>query len=530
MRIGGYLLSVGAAALMAASAMADELRIGVRAGGESMDPHFSAVGSNIAAIRNVFDALVGLDAQLQPVPGLAESWEVIDDTTWRFHLRPGVTFHDGSGFGAEDVVASFARIPAAAGPDGGLATYVRRIVEIVAVDELTVDVITNAPAATLPLDLTRLFIIPAALAADTPTSAFNAGEAAIGTGPFRLVSFAPREEMVLEPFADYWDGASQLERVVFREISNDGARVAALLSDRVDFIDNVPVSDIARVEARGGYELFETTGIFIFKLFVDHREPTPRVTARDGSALDENPFRNRLVREALSLAIDREAIAERIMEGRGTPASQFLTPGFFGYIDDLPPLTQDPEQARDLLAEAGYPEGFRAELHCTSDRLPLDGTLCAALGPMLARIGVDVTVNATPRAVYFPAQATGEYSLMMNGWSSPTGEGTFFLSSALHTRDPDAGMGGFNHWHYSNPELDPIIREAAATLDDDTRRALIEQGIRMARDDMAAIPIVNLNVAWAGRSGAYAFTPRMDQETLAVNFDPLDRAGARRSE
>lgn len=235
MRIGGYLLSVGAAALMAASAMADELRIGVRAGGESMDPHFSAVGSNIAAIRNVFDALVGLGAQLQPVPGLAESWEVIDDTTWRFHLRPGVTFHDGSGFGAEDVVASFARIPAAAGPDGRLATYVRRIVEIVAVDALTVDVITNAPAATLPLDLT-------------------------------------------------------------------------------------------------------------------------------------------------------------------------------------------------------------------------------------------------------------------------------------------------------NPELDPIIREAAATLDDDTRRALIKGGIRMARDEMAAIPIVNLNVAWAGRSGAYAFTPRMDQETLAVNFDPLDRAGAGRSE
>jgi len=507
---------------LAAPAHAAELVVGVRAGGESMDPHFSAVGSNIAAVRNVFEALVGLDDELQTVPGLAERWEVVDDTTWRFHLRPGVTFHDGSALDAADIVASFARIPLAAGPDGGLTTYVRRIVEIVPVDDLTVDVRTNGAAATLPLDLTRLFVIPSEVAADTPTSAFNAGEAAIGTGPFRLVSFTPRQEMVLEPYPDHWSASSGFERVTFEEISNDSARVAALLSDRVDFIDYVPAADIARIEASGDYTLHETTGIFIFKLFVDHREETPMVTAKDGSPLDENPFRNLKVRQALSLAINREGIAERIMEGRGTPASQFLTPGFFGYVDDLPPLAHDPEEGRRLMAEAGYPDGFRTELYCTSDRLPLDGTVCAALGPMLARIGIEANVNATPRAVYFPAQAAGSYSLMMNGWSSPTGEGTYFLSSALHTRDRDAGWGGFNHWHHSNAELDPIIREAATTLDEDARRALIERAIRMAREDMAMIPIVNLNVTWAGRSGAFTFAPRVDQETLAINFTPAE--------
>lgn len=521
MRLARLLGSLSLISVVAAlSASAAELKVGVRNGGESMDPHFSAVGNNIATVRNVFDSLVALDSNLQPIPGLAESWEAIDENTWRFHLRPNVKFHDGSAFDAADVAHSLERIPLAAGPDGGLVTYIRRIAEATVIDDLTIEFRTETPAATLPLDLARLFVIPSEVALDAPTTDFNAGTAAIGTGPFRLVSFTPRGEFVLEPFAQYWGTPSTWDRVSFTEISDDSARVAALLSGGVDFIDYVPAADMPRIQAEADYQVFDSSGIFLFMLYTDYREPTPMVTANDGSALPENPFKNPLVRKALSLSIDRVGIASRIMEDSATPANQFLTPGFFGYNESLPTLDYDPEAARALMAEAGYPDGFKVELYCTADRLPMDGAVCAALGPMLSRIGITVSVSAIPRSVYYTAQSSGEYSLMMNGWSSPTGEGTYFLSSAIHTRDPDRGYGGFNHWYYSNPALDPLIEEAAATIDDDSRRALLEEGMRIASEDSAIIPIVNLNVVWAGRSDLIDFTTRIDQETLAININP----------
>ena len=522
MRTSGYILSVSVAALMATSALAEELRIGVRAGGESMDPHLSAVGTNVSSVRNVFGTLVMLDPQLQPYPGLAESWEIVDDLTWRFHLREGVLFHDGSSFDAADVVHSIERIPVAAGTDSGLMTHIQRIADVTVIDDHTIEITTVAPAPTLLMDLSRVFIIPAETPIDTPASAFNSGEAAIGTGPFRMVSFSPREQLVLEPFEDYWGEVSQFSRVVFNEINNDSARVAALVSDRVHLIDAVPAGDIPRIEGTGSHTIYRSPSAVLMIMFMDFREETPRVAANDGSPLPENPLRDLRVRQALSMAINREAIASRIMEGNAVPANQFITEGFFGFSDDLPPLEFDPAAARELLAEAGFPDGFRITVNCTSDSQPNDGALCAALGPMLTQIGLTVTVDALPRAVYFPGQATFEYSLMVNGWGSQTGEGSYILSTAFHTRDADAGFGGFNHYHYSNPEVDAIIAAATTEMDPDVRRGLLEQAMTAAVEEKAAIPIVNLRQAWAGRSDVVSFTPRVDQETQAINGRPAN--------
>ncbi|TVQ39390.1 MAG: ABC transporter substrate-binding protein [Geminicoccaceae bacterium] len=509
-----------ALAVAGGTATAAELRIGVRTGGESMDPHASGVGSNIAAVKNVFESLVALDDNLQPSPGLATSWTLIEPTTWRVELRPDVVFHDGSSFDAADVVHSLDRIRTTAPVDGGLVPFLRRIASIEVVDALTVDIHTDGPTASLPQDLGRLLIVPSETPMDASPADFNSGRLAIGTGPFRLVSFEPRGDMVLEPFPDYWGTGSTWERVTFSEITNDSARVAALLSGRVDLINAVPASAVERLRGTSGLELFESSGIFNFFLFPDYREPSPTITDNAGQPLATNPFRDPRVRQALSLAVNREGLASRVLEGTATSANQFLTPGFLGFVDDLPPLAHDVDQARALLAEAGFPDGFRVDLHCTSDRLPGDGAVCTALGPMLARIGVTVTINAVPRAVYFPAQARGDFSLMMNGFSTPTGEGSYFLNTALHTRDPERGFGGFNHWHHSDLDLDELIRAASTELGLEERQALLEEATRQAMANMAVIPLVHLNVLWAGREEVLTFVPRVDEETLAINVQP----------
>jgi len=513
--------ALAAGTVLAGGASAAELTIGVRSGAESMDPHFSAIGINVSAMKNVYETLTARDDNLQLAPGLAVSWEPVDDVTWQFKLREGVKFHDGSALDAADVVHSVNRIPLAAGPDGGLVTYTRRIVEASAVDDLTVQFKTDSPAATLPLDLTRLFVIPSEVAIDSPVSEFNSGAAAIGTGPYKLTSWQAKGDMVVEPFADYWGEGAEWDKVTFSEISNDSARVAALLSGRVDMINYAPPTDVARIRSEDDLEVFSGSSVYIFMLFPDYRDDTPRVRAKDGGALDANPFQDLRVRQAISLGVNRDAIASRVMEDLATPASQIITEGFFGWSPTAPELTYNVDQAKALLADAGYPDGFQVDLHCTSDRLPMDGDICAALGPMLARIGIDATVNATPRAVYFPAQSGREYSLMMNGWGSLTGEASYILSSMVHTKEEDGSYGVFNHFSYSNDKIDGLVEEALGTIDADKRKALLEEAMNVTMEDLMAIPIVNLSAIWAGNSTKVTYQPRADEDTLAINATPV---------
>ena len=371
-----------------------------------------------------------------------------------------------------------------------------------------------------------------------------ASDNAMGTGPFKLESWEAKGDMVVVPNESYWGDAPAWDKVTFSEISNDSARTAALLSGRVDMVNYVPPTDVARVRSEGGLEVFSGPSVYIFMLFPDYSDETPLVRAKDGSPLDSTPFQNILVRQAISFgvnreaianpfqdlrvrqaisyAVNREAIASRVMEDLATPASQIITEGFFGWSPEAGELSYDLEQAQALLAEAGYPDGFQVDLHCTSDRLPMDGDICAALGPMLARIGIDATVNATPRAVYFPAQSGREYSLMMNGWGSLTGEASYILSSMVHTKKEDGAFGVFNHFSYSNEEIDKIVQTALGTIDADERKALLEQAMKLTMDDLMAIPIVNLSAIWAGNTEKLTYIPRADEDTIAVNAIPVE--------
>ena len=519
------LLALGLS-LASGATLAQTLTVGVRGGPESLDPHYSALGPHAEAAKHIFDTLVASDENLQLEPGLATSWEPIDDDTWEFKLREGVKFHDGSDFTAEDVVFSIERTPVVTGPTT-TTIYVRRVAETEIVDPYTLRIHTDGPAATLPFDFVRLFIVSSEAAADystpeTSAEGFSSGAATIGTGPFQFVSWEPKGDLVLERFDDYWRGPAPWERVIRKEIPNDSSRLAALKAGQVDVINYVSSADYLALERDPDIETFIGDSVYVMNLQLDQREQTPRVYDLDGNPLAENPFRDARVREAIDLAIDRETMVEIVLEGLGTPANQMMPAGFFGHSEDIPMPEYNPERAMELLAEAGYPDGFQMDLYCTNDRLPGDGAICEALGQMFSQVGIQTNVNAISKTVYFPTQARKEYSAFMNGWGTLTGEASYTLGSLAHSPDEAVKMGAFNRIEYVNPEVDRFLQEGAVTLDADTRRALFEQAMELTMADRAYISIVVLQTVWAADADKVTLTPRADEETLAYFIRPVE--------
>jgi peptide/nickel transport system substrate-binding protein len=520
----------GVAALvfsLAATPMAAQtLTIGVRAGPESIDPHFSASGTHAEALKHVFDTLVWSGDGLNLEPRIAESWKTINDTTWEFKLRRGVKFHDGSDMTAEDVKFSIDRVPAVSGP-AATTIYVRSVKEVKIVDPYTVQVITNGPAPTLPNDFVRLSVVSAKAAKnystkETANAGFNSGTAAIGTGPYKFVSWTPKEQLVLERFDGYWGGRQPWQRVIRREVPNDAARVAQLKAGQLDIIARVPAADVPTLEKDPNLRIVKSDTIYVFNMEFDMREKGFQVTAKDGSPLAANPLRDARVREAIDLAIDRQVLAEIVMEGTGRPANQIVTPTIFGYNKSIPQPKPDLNRAKKLLGEAGYANGFRGVFLYTSDRLPGDRQVGTAVAQMVARIGLDLRSNAQPAAVFFPARGRGEFAVAMWGWGTLTGEANLTLTSLIHTNDPARRLGGFNTTGYSNPALDKLIQRAGVEMDVDKRRAVLEEALAMVARDRPRIPLVSINTAWAMQKSKVNITPRVDEDTLAMNIKPVN--------
>jgi peptide/nickel transport system substrate-binding protein len=523
----GFALIAAVSTFLCGSALAQTLTIGVRAGPESIDPHYTATGTHAEALKHVFDTLVWSGDKLQLEPGLATSWKVVDPTTWEFKLREGVKFHDGSDFTAEDVKFSIERIPIVSGPNPTMI-YVRRVKDTKIVDPHTVHIVSDGPAPTLPNDFIRLFIVShkaaAGLTKETANAAFNSGKAAVGTGPFKFVSWTPKEEFVLERFDQHWRGASPWQKVVRKEIPNDSARVAQLKAGQVDMIVRVPAADVPTLEKDPKLKIVKVDTPYVFNIEFDFRDKPPQITAKDGSALPQNPFKDPRVREAVDLAIDRPALAEVSMEGLGKPVTQMVTPGIFGYNEKLPELKPNVQRARQLLAEAGYPNGFRITLNFTNDRLPGDRAVGTSVAQMLARIGLDVQANGQPAAVLFPARTRGDYSFVMSGWGTITGEAHYTLSSLGHSNDPQRKMGAFNWRGYKNPELDKLLQDAAVELDEGKRRQLLEEAGALFMKERVSLPLVAVSSAWALQKDKVDIPkPRTDEDTLAHDIVPVKK-------
>ena len=522
----GALAGSAMALVLAAGASAQTLTIGVRGGPDSIDPHFTETGTHAEALKHVFDTLTWSGDGLEVEPRLAESWKVLNPTTWEFKLRRGVKFHDGSDFTAEDVKFSVERIPVVAGPNP-TTIYVRRIKETRIVDPYTVHFVTDGPAPILPNDLIRLFIVShkaaAGLTKETANEAFNSGKAAIGTGPYKYVSWTPKGDLVMDRNDAYWGPKEPWSRHVRREIPNDAARVAQLKAGQLDLITRVPATDVASLKRDPKLAVSTIDTVYVFNMEMDMRDTPPagQITGKDGAALAKNPLQDKRVREAIDMAIDRKALAEIAMEGLGKPVNQLVTPSIFGFNKSLPERKYDVAAAKKLLAEAGYPGGFRVRFAFTQDRLPGDSQVGTSIAQMLAAIGIDAVAAATPAAVFFPARTRGEYSMSMSGWGTLTGESHYTLSSLAHSNDPNVKMGAFNVLGYKNTTMDKLLQDAAVELDDAKRRSFLEQANALVYADRQRLPIVAVGSAWAMQKGKVTIKARVDEDTLAMNIKPV---------
>jgi len=508
-------------ALLAAApfAMAQDLTIGLRAGPDSIDPHWSTLGSQAEALRHVFDTLVDVDDKLQLMPGLAVSWEAIDDTTWEFKMREGVKFHDGSDFDAEDVKFSIERIPEVTGPMP-MTLYTKYVDSVEVVDAQTLRIKTKGMAPSLPNDFTRLFVVPSETGMEARNEEFNSGEKAIGTGPYTFVSWEPKGDLVLKRNQGYWGGAPAWENVTRREIADDAARVAALKSGQVDLINYVPATDYLSMQNDSSLETFVADSIYILNIAPSVKDEEPQPIKVNGVEVEGNPLQDLRVRKALDLAINREVLVNVVLEGLGKPANQLMPEGFFGYSSEIATPSYDIEQAKALLAEAGYPDGFEIDFTCTNNRVPGDAVVCEALAQMWSRLGLKVNAQALNGTVYFPAAAREEYTMTMSAWGTLTGEAAYTYGALVHTKDPEKGFGNFNRSGYSNAEFDRVFGEGSQTLDPEARKKLYEQASLIAMEDRALIPTVILQTVWAAKVDTLDMTPRVDQETRAYAITP----------
>jgi peptide/nickel transport system substrate-binding protein len=506
------LLGLLPAAGPAASA---QLRLALAADVTSVDPHFLNIAPNNAIGWHVFDALTHVDPDARLVPGLAESWRAVDANTWEFRLRRGVHFHDGSEFMAEDVVFSMAR--AAKLPSGQFRSFVQRIVNTQVVDAYTLRLRTAVPYAMVPYDLNSIFIVSRRAAANASTEDFNSGRAMVGTGPFKFGRFVRGDRIELTRNEAYWGDKSAWASVSLRIISSDPARSAALLSGELDAIEQVPTADLPRFRSDPRFHTAEKPSWRTLFFHADQRASVASVWGKDGKPLARNPLQDRRVRQALSKAIDRQAIVERLMEKGAIPASNLVAPSIFGYDPALKPESHDPEGARQLLREAGYAEGFGLTLAAPNNRYANDEQVAQAVAQMLARIGVTARVQLFPVNAYLPKARKSEFALAMLGWGSFSGD--LALRSLAATPTPEKGFGAWNWSHYSNPQVDALLERAFATLDEKQREALARQAMDMAMRDYAVIPLHHQMATWA-MTQPIVYTPRTDEYSLAHRFRP----------
>lgn len=516
-------LGLCAAASLAFTAWAQDLTVGLGASVTSIDPHFHNLSPNSNVARHVFDRLIHTDDKQRQTPGLATEWKAIDDTTWEFKLRRGVKFHDGSEFTAEDVVATLKRVPWVPNSPSSFRIYTQSVVGWEIVDPHTIRLKTAKIYPLLPTDIATINIVSKKFE-QGPTADFNSGKAAIGTGPFKFVEYVPGDRIVLQRNDDYWGPKPHWQKVTMKLITNNSARVAALLAGDVQVIDAVPATDYARLKGNADLTIAQVVGNRLIYLHVDsHRDQSPFVTDKAGALLPNNPLKDPRVRRALSKSINRQAIVDRIMDGLAIPAGGLMADGFFGTSPKLKPDVFDAEGARKLLTEAGYPNGFGLTIHGPNDRYPNDEKVLQAIGPMFNRVGVDTKVVTMPWAT-FAGQSSNPnfaFSVMLVGWGADTGEVSSPLRSLLATVNREAGMGGSNRGRYSNPKMDELLAQALTTVDNGKREKLLQEASEIAIADVGLIPLhYQINV-WAMRKGL-TYLPRTDEYTLAQFIRPAN--------
>ena len=473
----------------------------------TMDPDAFNHGPTMTVLGHIYEGLVRRDREQRIEPALAQSWTQPAPTVWRFRLREGVRFHDGSLLTAEDVVFSLKR---AMTPESDMKVFAASIADVKAVDATTVDVVTEFPNAALLQSLPELKVMSKAWAekngalrpADMRQKSENfATRNTNGTGPFKLSVREPDVRTVLVAHTGWWDKpGTNITEATMVKISSAATRVAALLSGELDFAYPIPLQDIPRVEASTGYKVLQ--GPEIRNLFLSMDQASPEL--RYASVKGRNPFADRRVRLAIYQAIDIEAIGKRILRDSAVPTG-ILVPRGVNSVDAAMvarPFPYDLAPAKKLLAEAGYPTGFEVTLDCTNDRYVNDEQVCTAIAGMLSRIGVKVAVNALPGARFFTKVGAGDSSFNFFGYTPVNLDAYNTLNVMMATRDGKAGQ--WNVGRYSNPEVDRLIGQVLTEMDPQARTRLVTQAMTLHRSDVGHIPLYQQGLAWGMRKNVDA--------------------------
>ncbi|NIA70964.1 ABC transporter substrate-binding protein [Pelagibius litoralis] len=496
--LAAMALSVGFAVGAVAQAKAAELRIGMDGAISSIDPLYHNNGNNLMVSAHIFDPLVDRDEKGELIPGLAQSWQLVNDRLWEFKLRPGVRFHDGAPLTTGDIKFSLQRPPKVPNSPSSYVGYVRSIERIIQVDELTLQIETEAPDPELPRDLSYVYIQSKKAAEGKTTDDFNKGVAAVGTGPFKFVEYIPGRQIVLARNDDYWRGVSNWEKVTILPIKNSAARLAALLTGDVDVASGIPTVDLPKLRQNPKIAIVSGPQNRVFYLQVDHRDQSPMTFDNDGNVLAKNPLQDLRVRQAMSKAINRELLIDRLLEGQGTPAGEAIPPGFRGSNPKLIADAYDPEGAKKLLTDAGFPDGFRLILHGANDRYAFDESMPQAIAQMFSRIGIKSEIELSPNSLFRKRGKAGELSLQFGGWGNSSA--VSMLVAVMHSPDKEKGFGSSNRGRYSNSEFDEFLEQTLATMNPEERLASIRKATEMAMKDLAVIPLFWTEFAWGMRN------------------------------
>ncbi|MCG7494309.1 ABC transporter substrate-binding protein [Thalassobius sp. Cn5-15] len=518
-------LSFAAALAMPALASADTLRIGFASAPRSIDP-YPFGGTPTASLKeHVFEALVAADDS----PLLAESWEWTSPTSLTVKLRQGISFHDGGALTARDVVYSACRMMNLIdGKRNLLTSSMGPVADVVAVDDHTVRFDMKAPYPLWVQKMKFLSILPAS-GADTPAGAisyddqgdcgitryptraeFEAGDAAIGTGPYTFVRFDKSGEADLAKNPAYWGEAAEWDNVEIRTIGNAGARLAGLLAGDFDIIENPTTEDLPGLKANPDLTYTAIPSWrSIFMVLDVNPEGAPGVTAADGSA----PLADLRVRQAMSMAINRQAIADRLFGGEATAANQFA-PSYRAGAPEMPALEYDPAKAKALLAEAGYADGFEINFFAPSDRYANGSRVAQAVTQYLSRVGITVNLKTEPWSVFAGKRRDRELGAFLYGWGHPQGAAQM-ISFAFASRDKSLGLGASNYSNYQNDAFDAAMQAWAVETDDAKANAHLGDAMRVAVADLPGIPLYYQHSIWAHRADLVV-DGRQDERTSAT--------------
>ena len=498
------LTGLALAALMASTALpatAETLRWARAGDSLTLDPHAQNEGPTHTLAHQIYEPLIIRDMTGAFEAALATDWapKADDPNVWVFTLRQGVKYHDGADFTAEDVVFSINR---AKSDNSRMKELLSSVVEVRAVDDHTVEFVTDGPNPILPSNLTNLFIMDKGWTeanGAVEVQNMDAGESTFaatntnGTGAYKLVSREPDVKTVLTRNEDYW-GKGQfpldVSEIVYTPIQNAATRVAAILSGEVDFIQDVPVQDLQRVAATDGLvvKTAPQNRTIFFGLNLG-----PDDIAND-NVEGKNPLADVRVRRAMNLAINRDAIKQVVMRGQSQPAGIISPPFVNGWTEEMDRIETDVAQAKALMAEAGYGDGFSIQLDCPNDRYINDEAICQAAVGMFGQIGITVNLDAKPKAQHFPLISSGGTDFYMLGWGVPTYDSEYIFNFLVHTRGEQ--RGSWNGTGYSNPELDAKIVSLSSETDLDKRNATIADIWGTVQDEVLYLPIHHQVLNW----------------------------------